>query len=160
MMIEPMIIRPYQTSDHDNVIHLIRLNTPKFFAVEEENDLIKYLESEIELYYVLIYDQKIVGCGGINLADNNTIGKISWDLFHPAYQGKTLGTKLLQHRINKLNTIDSIQKITVRTSQLAYQFYQKFGFELIEIKENYWAEGFDMYYMEYKKIVKRSLTKR
>lgn len=143
-------IREYNMEDKDEVINLIRLNTPEYFAVEEEEDFDKYLETERELYYVFLYDQKIVGCGGINFADNYKIGRISWDIFHPDYQGKSLGTKLLKHRIDKLNSIDGIQKITVRTSQVAYKFYEKQGFELKEIKKDYWAEGFDLYNMEYK----------
>ena len=99
----------------------------------------------------MLYDQKIVGCGGINFTNNNTIGKISWDIFHPDDQGKSLGTKLLKYRIDKLNSMDGIHKITVRTSQAAYKFYEKQGFELFEIKKDYWAEGFDMYNMEYKR---------
>lgn len=145
-------IRAYEPDDKTDVINLIRLNTPKFFAVDEEEDLKKYLETERELYYVLLYDEKIVGCGGINFSDDKTIGKISWDIFHPDYQGNSLGTKLLKHRIEKLRSIDSIQKITVRTSQVAYKFYEKQGFELIEIVKDYWAEGFDMYSMEYKQL--------
>ncbi len=145
-------IRAYEPDDKTDVINLIRLNTPKFFAVDEEEDLKKYLETERELYYVLLYDEKIVGCGGINFSDDKTIGKISWDIFHPDYQGNSLGTKLLKHRIEKLRSIDSIQKITVRTSQVAYKFYEKQGFELIEIIKDYWAEGFDMYSMEYKQL--------
>jgi|GEM_PF-46189 len=143
-------IREYETSDKNDVINLFKLNTPEFFATDEEEDLKKYLETERELYYVLLYDEKIVGCGGINFADDKTIGKISWDLIHPDYQRKSLGTKLLRHRIDKLNSIDSIQKITVRTSQIAYRFYEKKGFELFEIIKDYWADGFDMYNMEYK----------
>ena len=143
-------IREYEANDKNDLINLIRLNTPEFFATDEEKDLNKYLETERELYYVLLYDGKIVGCNGINLADEETIGKISWDIFHPDYQGKSFGTKLLKHRIDKLNSISSIQKITVRTSQVAYKFYEKQGFELFEIKKDYWADGFDMYNMEYK----------
>ena len=145
-------IREYQTKDKCEIINLIKLNTPKYFAVEEEEDLNKYLENERELYYVLLYNQKIVGCGGINFADNHTTGKISWDLFHPDYQGKSLGTRLLKYRIDKLNSIIGLQKITVRTSQIAYKFYEKQGFELFEIKKDYWAEGLDMYHMEYKGV--------
>jgi [ribosomal protein S18]-alanine N-acetyltransferase len=151
-MINIITIREYETSDKNKVINLIRQNTPAFFATEEEEDLNKYLETERELYYVLLYDTKIVGCGGINFADNKTIGKISWDIFHPDYQGKSLGTKLLKYRIDKLNAIDSVQKITVRTSQVAYKFYEKQGFELFEIKKDYWADGFDMYNMKYKQL--------
>ena len=142
-------IREYETKDQNEVINLIRLNTPKYFGVDEEEDLRKYLEADRKLYYVLLFDQKIAGCGGINFADNNTTGKISWDIVHPDYQGKALGTKLLKHRIDILRSMDGIHKITVRTSQVAYKFYEKQGFKLFEIKKDYWAEGFDMYYMEY-----------
>lgn len=130
-------------------MNLIGLNTPRFFAKEEADDLSRYLDEEIELYYVLSVDNKIVGCGGINFAENKTVGKISWDIIHPDFQGRSLGTLLLKHRLEVLQSIESIRKITVRTSQVAYKFYEKQGFILHEIKKDYWAEGFDMYYMEY-----------
>lgn len=142
-------IREYKSIDKSSVMNLIRLNTPEYFAPEEENDFSNYLDNERELYYVLLFNEKIVGCGGINFAENKTIGKISWDILHPEYQGKSLGTRLLEYRIEKLESIKSVQKITVRTSQIAYQFYEKQGFELKEIKKDYWAKGFDMYKMEY-----------
>ncbi len=142
-------IREYKSIDKSSVMNLIRLNTPEYFAPEEENDFSNYLDNERELYYVLLFNEKIVGCGGINFAENKTIGKISWDILHPEYQGKSLGTRLLEYRIEKLESTKSVQKITVRTSQVAYQFYEKQGFELKEIKKDYWAKGFDMYKMEY-----------
>ena len=142
-------IREYKSIDKSSVMNLIRLNTPEYFAPEEEDDFSNYLDNERQLYYVLLFNEKIVGCGGINFAENKTIGKISWDILHPEYQGKSLGTRLLEYRIEKLESIKSVQKITVRTSQVAYQFYEKQGFELKEIKKDYWAKGFDMYKMEY-----------
>ena len=143
-------IREYKSIDKSAVVELIRLNIPKYFAPSEEDDVSRYLDFEIELYYVLLFDGKLVGCGGINFSDNRMTGKISWDILHPEYQGKSLGTYLLEYRIKKLKSIDSVQRITVRTSQLAYEFYGKRGFELLEIKKDYWAKGFDMYRMEYK----------
>lgn len=144
------MIREYKSIDKNVVLELIRLNIPKYFASSEEDDFSRYLDSEIELYYVLLFDKKLVGCGGINFSDNRMTGKISWDILHPEYQGKSLGTYLLEYRIKKLKSIDSVQRITVRTSQLAYKFYEKRGFELLEVKKDYWARGFDMYRMEYK----------
>ena len=38
-------IREYETEDINEVITLIRLNTPEYFAIEEEEDLKKYLET-------------------------------------------------------------------------------------------------------------------
>ena len=145
----PITIRAYAPTDKDSLMNLIGLNTPRFFAKEEADDLSRYLDKEIELYYVLSADNKIVGCGGINFAENKTVGKISWDIIHPDFQGRSLGTLLLKHRLEVLQSIESIRKITVRTSQVAYKFYEKQGFILHEIKKDYWAEGFDMDYMEY-----------
>ena len=142
-------IREYRTTDKDDVMELIRRNTPEYFAAEEEIDLSDYLDREIESYYVLVTNDRIVGCGGINFADGGTVGKISWDMVHPQYRGKSLGTRLLRHRIEKLEAMRSVRRITVRTSQLAFGFYEKRGFELKGIEKDYWAEGFDLYRMEY-----------
>lgn len=142
-------IREYQPTDKNAVIDLIRQNTPAYFAQEEETDFSNYLDSERELYFVLLFNNEIVGCGGINFTEDKTCGKISWDIIHPQHQGKSLGAQLLKYRIEKLKSVGSIQKITVRTSQLVYKFYEKQGFTLKEIKKDYWAKGFDMYNMEY-----------
>ncbi len=147
-----VIIKPYLVSDKPILLELLQLNTPKYFVSEEEADFSNYLENELELYYVIEYERKVVGCGGINFADNSTTAIISWDILHPDYQGKSLGSKLLQFRLEKIKTISSITKIIVRTSQLAYKFYEKQGFKLLEITKDYWAEGLDMYFMEFTKI--------
>ena len=140
-----IVIREYEPADKEAVLSLIRANTPEYFAPEEEADLSRYLDCEREWFYVLLFDGKIVGCGGINLADERTTGKISWDILHPEYQGRSLGTRLLGFRIEKLGSLGGIRRITVRTSQLAFGFYRKQGFVLKEVKKDYWAEGFDLY---------------
>lgn len=78
-----VIIREYTPDDKSRVMNLIRLNTPEYFAPEEEADLSEYLDRWRELYYVLETGGEIVGCGGINFADHHTTGKISWDIIHP-----------------------------------------------------------------------------
>ena len=145
-----VVIKEYEPADKNAVMDLIRLNIPMYFAVEEEAALDMYLDRERELYYVLLVDELIVGCGGINFADNMTHGKISWDIFHPDYQRKSLGSRLLRYRIEKLKAVESVRKMTVRTSQFVYGFYEKHGFELKKVVKNYWAQGFDLYDMEYK----------
>lgn len=145
----PIEIRAYQTADKEAVINLIRLNTPAYFARGEEAELSRYLESERELYYVILSEGDIVGCGGINFEDDNGTGIISWDIIHPAHQGKSLGARLVLYRLEKLKATEGIQKVAVRTSQLTFKFYEKQGFRLVEIVKDHWAEGFDMYRMEF-----------
>ncbi|TXH20060.1 MAG: GNAT family N-acetyltransferase [Chitinophagaceae bacterium] len=151
-MSDHITIRAYNKADKAALLELLKLNTPFHFAPEEANDFNDYLDHETELYYVVLYHDKIVGCGGINFAEAQSIGRISWDIINPQYQGKKIGTKLLKHRINVLLSLSSVKRVTVRTSQTAYTFYQKQGFETIEMIKDYWAKGFDLYRMELTKF--------
>lgn len=143
-----MQIRTFHSSDTPRLLELLRLNTPEYFSASEEDDLVFYLNNEIEQYFVLLVNNEIMGCGGFNFSEDLKIGKISWDIFHPKSQGKGLGTALTNYRIELLKEIKSIEKISVRTSQLVYPFYAKFGLELKEVIKDYWADGFDLYHLE------------
>ena len=147
-----IIIKPYQISEKTSLLHLIDLNTPKYFAVSEKSDFENYLDNERELYYVISFEEEIIGCGGINFEENKTIAIISWDLIHPDYHGKSFGKQLIRHRVSEIKSLKSIEKIIVRTSQITHEFYEKQGFKLKEIIPNYWADGFDLYYMEYQDL--------
>lgn len=143
-----MNIRPYKNADKERLIELLRLNTPLYFSPNEEKDLIYYLDYEAENYFVLEVDGIIMGCGGFNLTDDKETGKISWDIFHPHSQGKGYGSALTRFRIERMKEIDSIKTISVRTTQLVYPFYQKFGLELREVVKDYWDIGFDLYRLD------------
>lgn len=144
-----MIIKPYLKQHKSNLINLLRFNTPKYFAPEEEKDFIHYLENEIEDYFVVEYENEIIGAGGINYKKEHNLGVISWDFIHPDHQGKGIGKTLLNYRLKILTSNDEIKNIIVRTTQFVYPFYEKNGFTLKETKPNFWAEGFDLYYMEF-----------
>jgi [ribosomal protein S18]-alanine N-acetyltransferase len=146
---DQVIIREYKDQDKESVLNLLRLNTPKFFSPDEERDFAYYLENEIEYYFTIEINQQIVGSGGFNFSGDPSKGKISWDILHPNFQGKSLGRTLLRYRIEKLKKFHEVQEITVRTSQLVYKFYEKQGFKLIEIVEDYWAMGFQLYKIKY-----------
>lgn len=143
-----MVIREYMDSDKEQLIELLRLNTPEYFSPSEEEDLKDYLDNHADNYYVVDIDGVIVGCGGFNLTDDRETGKISWDIIHPKSQGQGVGRELTLFRIQKMKEIESIKTISVRTSQLAYKFYAKFGLELREVVKDYWDKGFDLYRLD------------
>ncbi len=131
------------------MLSVFRANTPKFFSPDEESDLISFLDHEIEEYYVLLVDNQIIGSGGVNYENNRTIGIISWGMIHPDYHGKYLGTKLLKYRIRQLHKNKTVESIRVRTSQHVYRFYEKQGFKLVNVVNDYWVKGIDLYEMQY-----------
>ena len=141
------LIRPYSKKDQVLVLQILQLNTPLFFAPNEYEDFKSYLETSIEDYYILELNQQIIGAGGINYQVQEQTATISWDLLHPDFQRQGFGSHLLQHRLRVIKENDEIKQVIVRTSQIAYPFYQKHGFSLEYAKVNYWAPGYDLYYM-------------
>jgi ribosomal protein S18 acetylase RimI-like enzyme len=142
-----MKLRSYTPLDKDALIALLRLNTPQYFDESEEGDFIRYLDEQVEDYFVVEEDKQIIGSGGINYVADAKIARISWDIIHPDFQGKGIGKKLTLHRINQIKKNPAIDLVVVRTTQLVYKFYHKLGFELEKIEKDYWAEGFDLYQM-------------
>lgn len=140
-------IRPYQSKDFDDILIIFMCNTPTYFSIDEEGDLINYLENEIEEYYVVESDGRILGCGGINFFDP-PCARLSWDLIHPEFQGLGLGSLLVNFRLDRLKKL-KVAEISVRTSQLAFEFYRRHGFHVVEVIEDYWAEGYDLYDMKF-----------
>lgn len=142
------MIRPYTPADKERLMELLRLNIPAYFAPSEEKDFLDYLDHHLDSYYVVEDGNTIVGCGGINFAEDRKSVCISWDVIHPAAQGKGWGSKLIKYRIDKIREHPEVKTIIVRTTQLVSRFYEKAGFELKEVVKDYWARGFDLYRME------------
>lgn len=145
-------IRAYTPADKAGLIEVLKLNIPQNFDESQIDDLVNYLDNQIEAYFVIERKGKLIGGGGINFNHYNQEARISWDFIHPDLHGEGAGKKLLDYRIDLLKSMDNIEKITVRTSQMAYQFYEKYGFQLQDIMEDHWAKGFDLYRMKYKHL--------
>ncbi|MCB0638067.1 MAG: GNAT family N-acetyltransferase [Lewinella sp.] len=142
------MIRPYTHADEVAVLALLQLNIPRYFAPEEALELEDYLAREAAHYFVVEVDGQLIGAGGYNYFPEDRTARISWDFFHPDYHGQGWGGRLIDHRLNAIRTRTAARKIVVRTSQLAYRFYEKMGFTLTDTEKDYWAPGFDLYHME------------
>lgn len=138
-------IEQYNDKDRQALIAIFRLNVPVYFAAEEEQDLIMFLDNHAHDFYVCKQDGHLLGCGGHNMKED--LGILSWYMVHPQHQGTGIGSQLVERNLKELIT-KGYKKIRVRTSQHACKFYEKFGFTLMRIEKNFWAEGLDLYEME------------
>lgn len=134
-------------SDLKDLVEIFELNTPTYFDEKEIIDFENFLKLEPETHYVAVIGQKVVGCCGYKVDHEHNEGQITWVLFHPDFQGKGVGKKLVNHCLRELNNFNTLKKHVVRTSQLAYRFFEKFGFKTEYTDQNYWGEGLDLYYM-------------
>ncbi|UFH53270.1 GNAT family N-acetyltransferase [Spirosoma sp. KNUC1025] len=144
------MIRPYTPSDLPFLMDLFRQNTPTYFAPEEEKDFLDYIHQDLACQLVSVDQGLIVGTAGYYFSPDETEGRISWVFFSPQAQGRGLGKALIEHCLVHINQKPTVEKIVVQTSQLAYQFFAKFGFTVVELKKDYWAKGLDLYRMEMK----------
>jgi len=55
---------------------------------------------------------------------------------------------LTRFRIQQIKGIEVVKSVPVRTSRLAYPFYQKFSLKLKEVVKDYWDVGLDLYHLE------------
>lgn len=143
-------IRPYQKEDKQILLDILQLNVPTYFAQEEVDDLALYLDQYLDLYYVALDNDKIIGAAGINRDFEKEFASLSWGFLHPDYHRKGAGSLLLKHRLDILKPDHRIKTIQVRTSQVVYHFFEKHNFEVIETQEDYWAKGLDLYVMRLK----------
>jgi ribosomal protein S18 acetylase RimI-like enzyme len=140
------VLRPYHADDYAQVINLFLLNTPKYFCPPELQNLERYLQNEIENFFVIEDNGVVVATGGSNIKGD--VGFLSWYIVHPHYHGKGLGKQLAHKNLDILKSNPGLQGIKVRTSQLVYPFYEKLGFVLISTTDNYWGDGMHLYEMD------------
>lgn len=138
-------IEEYNDKDREELLKIFRLNVPDYFAAEEEQDLIMFLDNYADNFYVCKNDGVLSGCGGHNMKDD--LGILSWYIVHPGYQKKGIGRLLVDYNIAELKR-KGYKRIRVRTSQFTDKFYEKFGFILMHIEKDFWAKGIDLYEME------------
>lgn len=142
------MIRTYKIDDKQSLLKIIQTHVPQYFDESEVADFSDYLDNKLEDYFVFEQNGIIIGSGGINYFKETSTARISWDMIHPDYMGQGIGKKLLSHRIEHIKKNPAIDQIVVRTSQIAFKFYQKSGFELVSIEKDFWAEGYDLYLMQ------------
>lgn len=141
------MIRTYTPDDQPALLAILQHNISQYFAPSEEQDFIDYLDRHVEDYYVVEDNGHVIGAGGINYFPDEHTARLSWDLIHPDYQGRGIGGRLVRHRIDRIKERPAIRDIIVRTTQLVYPFYEKYGFVLEKVEKDFWAPGFDLYQM-------------
>nr|WP_321227098.1 GNAT family N-acetyltransferase [uncultured Psychroserpens sp.] len=142
------MIRPYKPTDKEQLLKVFNLNVPKSFDKKEINDFLEYLEQKPETYLTIEVNNTIVGGTGYYVNEKDKSGRITWIFFDPNYSGQGLGKQSVDYCLNVLSKDKRVEKFIVTTSQLAYKFFEKFGYTINRVEKDYWGEGLDLYEME------------
>lgn len=142
------MIRAYRTPDKSLLVKILELNVPRYFDPKEVAGFERYLEVHGNTYFTIEYEGSIVGGVGYLIDTENRTGQITWIFFDPDHRGHGLGKKAVNHCHELLTSDKSVDKLIVTTSQLAYKFFEKFGYTMVTTEKDYWGEGLDLYEME------------
>lgn len=142
-----MNVRNYHINDLNALILIMKKNIPVYFAPSEIIDFITFLKSvEYHRYKVVEVEGQIIGGCGL-LEQEGGIGKISWIMFDPDYQRSGMGTNIVNELIQEYFKTGG-SKVVAYTSNVAYLFFKKLGFQSVYSKADYWGKGLDLVYME------------
>jgi predicted GNAT family N-acyltransferase len=145
--------RPYTAADRSDCIAAFNSNIPGYFAEKELADFEFFLngiekEGNQTPFYTVIYDDKIIGCGGFGDKDNNKIISLAWGLIHKDYHKKGFGKQLLLYRFEQILKMYPGYPVVLDTTQYCAGFFEKYGFRTIKITEDFYAVGMHRYDME------------
>jgi N-acetylglutamate synthase-like GNAT family acetyltransferase len=149
-------IRLYHKNDKQQCLDTFKSNVPDFFSENEIADFEAFLDrletgiSKTQ-FYVIEDENRIVGCGGFGDKDNKNIISLAWGHIHKNEHKKGLGQQLLTYRLALIKQLFPQLTLTIDTTQFSYGFYEKNGFRLLKITENYYTEGMHRYDMEFTK---------
>jgi N-acetylglutamate synthase-like GNAT family acetyltransferase len=154
------IIRAYNHEDRNECIAAFKTNVPLYFTEPEVVDFEKFL-TRIEnidanskengtQYYVILHEQKLIGCGGFGDKDSEKIITFAWGLIHKDYHKKGFGKQLLSYRLKQIEQLYLNWPVVLDTTQFSFPFFEKFGFETTMITQDYYAKGMDRYDMTLK----------
>lgn len=148
-----MNIRPFLATDEAACIAVFNSIDDDFFAQLNEEDfkrwILRSLNKENHYYYVVEADDKIVGCGGFLIKEEEQEAVVAWGMVHPQQQRKGYGLALLDFRIQEIQKILPSGKIvTLDTTQQTYEFFEKKGFVVTRIQEGYHKKDLHRYDME------------
>lgn len=151
------MIRPYTPSDKEACMLAFKTNVPKYFTLQEVSDFEWFLDKLADStqednppYFVLIENEKIIGCGGYGkklgdtTSDNITF---IWGLVHNDYHKQGYGKALFLFRLEKIKKHFPSNPIILDTSQHSYGFFEKLGFKTVKITENFYTKGMHRYDM-------------
>ena len=142
------MIRPYTELDKTRLLEIFKLNIPQYFDPKELTDFEEYLNQQSDTYLTIEIKDKIAGGIGYYVQESDQSGRITWVFFDPDYSGKGLGRQAVSHCLTILKSNPKVKKLIVTTSQLAYQFFEKFGYHLVKTEKDYWGKGLDLFLME------------
>ncbi|HVF25399.1 MAG TPA: GNAT family N-acetyltransferase [Anaerolineales bacterium] len=140
--------RPYRSEDKDRCIEIFMSNTPRYFGVEEMDEFRQFLENLPCAYFVATQNDEIVACGGHGYHGTKQAIVLCWGMVPAEFHKQRLGEFMLIERLRHIYKDFGPTIVQIDTSQHSQGFFERYGFQVKEVTDNYFAAGLHRVAME------------
>jgi len=137
---------PYSPLDKEGCLDLFDKNCPEFFAPNEREDYLLFLDSNPPGYEVCRVGGDMAGGLGLKVKNSNQ-GYLNWILIAPRFQGMGIGSAMMR-RIMAQGKALSLDIIKIPTSHKAAPFFAGFGAIRVSETKDGWGPGMHRVEME------------
>lgn len=134
--------KEYGPGDLDGCLAVFDTNVPGFFRLEERDGFLSFL-AELPGPYLVLPDAsgQVLACGGyaVNLADRTA--DLCWGMVRRELHGRGLGRRLTVVRVDAVMRDPRVDEVRLHTSQHTVGFYERLGFETVEVRADEYAPG-------------------
>ena len=135
--------RQYEAGDRDACLAVFDSNVPRYFRTAERADFGAFVEALPGPYLVLEDERRIVACGGYALREGAGIADLCWGMVARDRHRSGLGRELTRARMDAARRHPGVRELALETSQLTTAFYERLGFEIVDVTPDGYAEGLD-----------------
>ena len=135
-------IRDYTPADRAACLALFDSNVPEYFTTPERPGFEEFLDALPGPYLVLDSEQgELVACGGYAMNDEPGRADLCWGMVRRDLHTQGIGRQLTVERIERARQDPSVTMLALNTSQHTVPFYERLGFNTIEVIPDGYAPG-------------------
>ncbi|MEP4485314.1 GNAT family N-acetyltransferase [Marinobacter alexandrii] len=131
--------RRYLKRDIQTCLGLFDANCPEFFAPNEREDYLLFLETVPERYEVCEAAGKVVGAHGL-FEQSSEAKVLNWILLDPSSQGHGIGATIMARVMSSARAAAAI-RIHIAASHKSRSFFERFGAQVIGTTDDGWGPG-------------------
>ena len=130
----------YNGSYFEKCLEMFNDNCPEYFAENERNDYIGFLEENPGDYFIGVNENSVVSAFGVIQEDESSRIRFSWILVSPKFKGNGVGMKMMNHA-KEIASKNGASAIDIAASHLSAPFFAKFGAKKLNKTLHGWGPG-------------------
>ncbi len=133
--------RDYLETDKTDCLAIFDANCPEFFAPNEREDYLRFLDATPAGYEVCVVPGSLAGAFGVFPEGKGAVS-LNWILLDPNLQGLGIGSKIMARALASARSHGAIS-VLIAASHKSAPFFEKFGATTEAIVDHGW--GVDMH---------------